>query len=80
MQVGADRMKDGPEKNQKRRKGRRATRSSPGTGLALAGLETRIGAVNDVDATAPTHKSAILVPVLYRLERIHNFHRSAAPL
>jgi len=80
MQGGARPNEGRARKESEKKKRTPGYQVQPVMGLALAGLEARIGAVNDVDATAPTHKSAILVPVFYRLERIHNFHRSAAPL
>src|SRR5712671_767760 len=42
--------------------------------LALAGLEARIGLVDDVDAALAAHDAAVLVALLERLQRIGDLH------
>src|ERR1051325_3023687 len=43
-------------------------------GSALAGLEARIGFVDDVDAPLAPHDAAVLVALFQRLERIGDLH------
>ncbi len=49
------------------------------TGLALPRLEAAVALVDDVDAPAPSHDLAVLVPFLDRLQRVHDFHGAGLP-
>ena len=42
--------------------------------LALAGFETAICLIDDIDAALATHDPAITVPVLERAERVSDLH------
>src|SRR5437762_4456721 len=57
------------------RAGSRQSREYRGASLsALAGLEARIGLVDDVDASLAPHDAAVLVALLQRLQRIGDLH------
>jgi hypothetical protein len=47
--------------------------------LALAGFETRVGLVNDVDAAFAAHNLAVGVTVLERFDGGGDFHSDAEP-
>jgi hypothetical protein len=48
-------------------------RQSPG-GLALAGFETPMGRIDDVDAAFAPHDAIIAVATTQRFQRITDFH------